>query len=335
MQAGVEHYGEGDMTRKISLSATGIRFPRLMTIGIVTASLFGIAGTVQTAEVRHQEGEHLKPTGKGWGEHDETGRSARNARTSGNAMFYHGGPVMLGVPNIYYIWYGNWSDNTAPGILTNLAQNFFGSPYYNINSTYYYYYDGTRHPISGHISYVGSIGSTTDNYSQGTALSDDAVQNIVATALTSNALPTDPNGVYFVLTSADVNETSGFCRQYCAWHTNGTINGQDIKFAFVGNPDRCPFACAAQTTSPNGNAGADGMASMIAHELSEMVTDPDLNAWYDQRGNENADKCAWNFGTTQRAPNGSRYNVTLGTMRYLLQQIWANASGGYCAIQYP
>jgi hypothetical protein len=315
------------MMGKVLFSLTG--FPRLVTIGIVTASLFGITGTVQTAEIRHEDGEHLKPTGKGWGEHDRTGRSARTARSFGNAMLYHRGPLMLGVPNIYYIWYGNWSGNTATRILTDLAQHFWGSSYYNINSTYY---DGTGARVSGQVSYAGS---TSDSYSQGAALSDDAVQTVVVAALESKALPTDPNGVYFVLTSADVNETSGFCRQYCAWHTNGTINGQDIKFAFVGNSDRCPSACAAQTTSPNGNAGADGMASMIAHELSEMVTDPDLNAWYDRLGTENGDKCQWNFGTTQNAPNGSKYNVTLGSTKYLLQQIWANASGGYCAIHYP
>ena len=35
---------------------------------------------------------------------------------------------------------------------------------------------------------------------------------------------------------------------------------------------------------PNGNAGADGMASIIAHELEEAVTDANLNAWYDTRG---------------------------------------------------
>jgi len=74
---------------------------------------------------------------------------------------------------------------------------------------------------------------------------------------------------------------------------------------------------------------------MIAHELSEAVTDPDLNAWFDRRGQENGDKCIWNFGTTQTAKNGSQYNVTLGTRNYLLQRIWANASGGYCAIHYP
>ena len=27
-----------------------------------------------------------------------------------------------------------------------------------------------------------------------------------------------------------------------------------------------------------------------------MLTDPQLNAWYDQQGDENADKCAWTFG---------------------------------------
>lgn len=32
-------------------------------------------------------------------------------------------------------------------------------------------------------------------------------------------------------------------------------------------------------SSPNNNAEADGMASIIAHELAESVTDPQINAW--------------------------------------------------------
>ena len=48
------------------------------------------------------------------------------------------------------------------------------------------------------------------------------------------------------------------------------------------------------------------MASIIAHELEEATTDPDLNAWYDRRGEENADKCAWTLpGATSTAGNGS------------------------------
>ena len=229
----------------------------------------------------------------------------------------------FGTTNVYYIWYGNWSGNTAASILTNLAQTIGGSPYYNINTTYY---DTTKAKVSNSVAYAGSV---NDNYSRGTALTDADIQAIVAAQN-----PTDTNGIYFVLTSADVNATSGFCTQYCGWHTHATIGGKDIKYSFVGNPDRCPTSCAAQTTSPNGNAGADGMASILVHELEEAVTDPDLNAWYDRRGYENADKCAWTFGTQSTAANGSKYNVTLGGTQYLIQQNWVNAGGGYCSMSY-
>src|SRR5262245_26043986 len=69
---------------------------------------------------------------------DEHPGEARAARPRpGNGISYHGGPVMLGTTHVYYIWYGNWSGNSANAILTNLAQNIGGSPYFNINTTYY------------------------------------------------------------------------------------------------------------------------------------------------------------------------------------------------------
>jgi hypothetical protein len=276
--------------------------------------------------------EELVPTGKGWGQRVPPGQEKQppgNAKPQGsNGIVYHGGPVILGTTNAYYIWYGNWSGNTATTILTDLASSIGGSPYFNINTTYY---NGSNQHVSNAVILAKS---TNDSYSQGTALSDSAIQAVVASAISSNRLPKDANAVYFVLTSADVNATSGFCTQYCGWHTHGTIAGSDIKYSFVGNPDRCPSACSAQPTGPNGNAGADGMASIIAHELEEAVTDPDLNAWYDRRGYENADKCAWTFGTTSTAPNGALYNMTLGSRNYLIQQNWVNAGGGYCAKSY-
>lgn len=251
------------------------------------------------------------------------------AGTTSNGIFYHGGPVMLGTTNVYYIWYGNWSGNSAVTILTHLAQNIGGSPYYNINTTYY---NGSNQHVSNSVRYVAS---TTDNYSHGTSLSDAAIQAVVSSAISSGALgAADPNGVYFVLTSQDVTASSGFCTQYCGWHTHGTIASKDIKYAFIGNAARCLSSCAAQTTSPNGNAGADAMASIIAHELEESTSDPDLNAWYDRRGAENADKCAWTFGTTYTVSNGSQANMNLGGLNYLIQRNWVNASGGFCALSY-
>lgn len=246
-----------------------------------------------------------------------------------NGIYYHGGPVMLGTVNVYYIWYGNWPDSHPSDVLNNLASSIGGSPYFNINATYF---DSSNRHVSNSVAYKGS---TTDNYSHGTSLTDANIAGIVSDALTSGRLPTDTNGVYFVLTSADVDATSGFCSHYCGWHTHGTLNGSNIKYSFVGNAARCPGSCEAQQgVSPNNDPGVDGMASVIAHELEESTTDPDLNAWYDNFGNENADKCAWTWGTTYLTSNGSTANMKLGAMDYLIQRNWVNANKGYCALSY-
>ena len=94
-----------------------------------------------------------------------------------------------------------------------------------------------------------------------------------------------------------------------------------LRYAFVGNATRCLNSCAIQSVGPNGNAGVDAMVSVIAHELAEMATDPDLNAWYDSRGYENADKCAWTFGHFQyQVANGAWANVHLGSRDYEIQR---------------
>jgi hypothetical protein len=271
-----------------------------------------------------------QPDGHGHHVRGGNGNAGGKARPSrGSGISYHGGPVITGTTNVYYIWYGNWSGNSATTILTDLAQNLGGSPYFNINTTYY---NGSGVHVSNAVGYGGS---TTDSYSQGTSLSDAQIKTVVSSAISSGRLTLDTNAVYFVLTSADVTASSGFCTQYCGWHTHGTISGSDVKYSFVGNPDRCPASCEDQTTGPNGNAGADGMASIIAHELEEAVTDPDLNAWYDSRGAENADKCAWTFGTQYTVANGAKANVKLGARDFLIQQNWVNSGSGSCSMHYP
>jgi hypothetical protein len=298
----------------------------VLAVAALAVTISADAGRVRSPS----DGEpDMIPSGKGWGEIAPPGNAHKRSRMGGgaNGILYHGGPLMLGTPTVYYIFYGGWNNNTATTILPDLAQHLGSSPYFNINTTYF---DGSNRHVTGAISYGGSMSM---GYTHGTALSDNNIQQIVADAIASQ-LPKDTNAVYFVLTSADVTATSGFCTQYCGWHANGSIAGSDIKYAFVGNPDRCPNACEQQTIGPNGNAGADGMASIIAHELEESVTDPDLNAWYDTRGQENADKCAWTFGTEYTTANGSSANMNLGGRDYLIQRNWVNASGGYCALAY-
>lgn len=298
-------------------------------IFLLVTSLF-ISVTAQAGVTRQDSGEDFVPTGKGWGvpgvAKSAAGKAQRN--TNSNGIVYHGGPIMLGTTHAYYIWYGNWAGNSATTILNDFGAALGGSPYYNINTTYF---DASNRSISNAMLLMGS---TSDSYSLGTVLSDANITTIVANAINSGSLPADANAVYFVLTSADVTETSGFCTQYCGWHTHAAIAGLDIKYSFVGNPDQCPNACSSQAISPNGNPGADAMASIVAHELVEAVTDPDLNAWYDRSGKENADKCAWTFGATYTTANGSLANMQLAGKNYLIQQNWVNAGGGYCALSY-
>ena len=295
---------------------------------------------VQAHALKSDEGLEYRPTGKGSGEVDTSpGARVRNQasrlQSGSNGISYHNGPVMTAPANVYYIWYGNWSSySTAQAVLQKLPSGLNSSPLYNINSTYY---NGAKMAVSNAVVLAKE---TTDSYSQGTALSDAAVLAVVKKAILEARLPLDASGVYFVLTSPDVQETSGFGTQYCGWHTYGTAsNGTSsatIKYSFVGNPlTIAPSGCGVKSPSPNGDGGADAMASVIYHELSEAVTDPQLNAWYDTRGYENADKCAWKFGTTYKTTTGATANVNLGGSDWLIQQNWVNAGGGRCSLSYP
>ncbi len=252
------------------------------------------------------------------------------ALSSRSKLTNHGGQVIT-TPSVYVIWYGNWAQgngtDTAGGqqIVTDFFQHIGGSPYYKINSTY------TGSGITGNVNYGGS---TSVAYPYGASLSDAVIQTVVSDAITGGHLPNDANGLYFVLTSSDVTASSGFCTQYCGWHSWGTIAGSNHRFSFVGNAARCITSCAAQSTGPNGNAGVDGMVSVIAHELEEAATDPDGKTWYARTGYENGDDCAWTFGTSTLGSNGAYYNMTLGTRNYLIQRnVKFVGSSQYCVTQ--
>jgi len=259
------------------------------------------------------------------------------AVVQGNGINYHNGPVLKGNPvPIYVIWYGNWTNGplaSDSAVTVSLVEAFLastalgGSGYEAINSTY----GDTTGNVSGHLGFSSAVFDSS--YSSGKKLSDRVLPTVVSHAIAAG-LPSDANGVYLILTSSDVSESSGFCRTYCGFHTHATIGGADIKYAFIGNVDKCQNGCEAQTTGPNspsaGVGGADGMINVITHETEEAITDPDLNAWFDASGNEDADKCNFKFGPTQIAPNGSHFNQTFGGKNWLIQMEWENSRGGGC-----
>jgi hypothetical protein len=300
------------------------------------AGILGMLACLLTAGMRAQDSSSLNlvPSGKGWGvPGNAPAVSLPNGTVStGNGILYHNGPIIPGTVHLYFLWYGNWvngphaSDSpTSVALLQGLFAPHVmgGSGYARINSTY----GDQVNNVTGNM-YLKA--ATTDAYSQGKTLTDTTLKTVLTSAITSHTLPLDANGVYLVLTSSDVGETSGLCRTYCGFHGHTKISQTDIKYVFVGNSDRCPGACEAQTVTPNGDSGADSMANIMAHETEESITDPDLNAWFNNVATENADLCQWKFGPTVGTLGKGAYNQTLGGRHWLIQMNWENARGGGC-----
>ena len=251
----------------------------------------------------------------------------------GTTIVYHGGPVLLNSVPIYVIYYGNVGA-IPEGIITDFFTNVGNSPQYDVNQTYY---DAQLNHVMGSLTF-SSLNTYADNYSQGvgTTLGSNSIPKIIQAAMAAHpGLPVDPNGVYFVITSPD-QKVSGFCTSFCAYHTHATINNADIKYALVPDPGQACTGCDGnvavykENTTPNGDRGADEVTDSAFHELSESVTDPDLNAWYTSNGSENGDLCNYNYGTTYIV-SGVHANAHLGSRDYLIQTIWKNASPGFCA----
>lgn len=243
---------------------------------------------------------------------------------------YNGGPVISSTPDIYFIWYGSWGTNSAQTLLPTFVSGLSGTPYLGTETTMsgdgLVHFDGSTYVSSTRNSSL-YLGSLNNPFSQ--------IQSIMLGVLSLDLLPTDPNGIYDVLTAPGLS-VKGFNTQFCGYHDSTNWGGSSlgVQFGFIGDPTASQRGCYAQKTSPNGNFGADAMASVIAHELIETVTDPTGTAWWDSQtgsstnGYENADMCAWNFGSVYKTSNGSYANYSSGGKNYLLQQEWVNTGGG-------
>lgn len=274
--------------------------------------------------------------------------------STGNIKYFSG-PVMTTPVNVYLLWYGSWNNSAAVPLIEDLVSGLSESPYFNITSTYYEVapIDVLLKPklVNGNVYATSKLNLAKSIFldpTLGPMLTDVDVFAVVTNAIDNQQIPSDPHAIYLVLTSADIKQGTffgGFCGGYCGWHDHKLYNSVDIKYSFVGDPAKCLDTCTAKskydeygiTHSPNYNWSADGMASVIAHELTETITDPDWDlgrAWQDDQGYENADKCAWNYGPVYLTNGGSVANVKLGNREYLLQQNWllGGDAGQHCAL---
>jgi hypothetical protein len=171
-----------------------------------------------------------------------------------------------------------------------------------------------------------------DSGSQGTNINSNTVPKIIQNALTApSALPISGQAIYIVIPAPAI-KVSGFCTSYCAFHTKSTaiVSGTTIHYAFAPEPNsKCTscdgnFATFGESATPNGDPGADEVVDSLMHEISETVTDPDINAWYTSNGQENGDLCNFTYGTNLPKTGGASYNASWSGRNYLIQLIWKN-----------
>lgn len=226
-------------------------------------------------------------------------------------MAYHGGYVLNGTSTIAIFWGPEWSDpafagDVVGGIGTFLA-GFGGSVYARTLDEY-----AVRPLTAPSVStYRGSLFDPTPP--PAAALSGPEVGMEVC-KLTGNH--PDGHTVYLVYTSPKLDDGD-----FCAFHTfvSCPVTGELAFVAYLPNVEGfrgCGISDGATGHSPLLAA----LANASAHELTETITDPLIDAWFQDRPDfqgEIADKCAYAFPRRPtRLANASYWK---------LQMLWSNA----------
>jgi hypothetical protein len=235
-------------------------------------------------------------------------RNASRARpTHVLQLLWHNGPVMHSTAVLPVYWGSSWSNSSFVGDkvsgLNTLYSGVGGTPYARTNGEYT---DGAGSVNTSSISKSGNFTDTSATPSG----APSTTQVLSEVAKVTNGHPVA--NAYYPVYSDQRRGNAG----YCAWHSSGTINGIRVQFGFFFNLDG-DSGCDPQSPSSLGHSqGLAALANVSGHELSEMLTDPQLNAWYDQKGEENSDKCAWTFSGT----------VAIGGQGWKIQGNWSNAA---------
>jgi hypothetical protein len=249
-----------------------------------------------------------------------------------NPIIYHSGGVLgvySGNIQIIPVWVGNWSaDRKAAwnAILGNLIKSLAGG---SINSSSHVfntnlgYFNSNTPSLTWPDVLSNSIPATGTVKSGLIQVSDANVATYINSAISKSVISVGAKPIYVYIGANNTRLSSGFGTAYCGWHSIGTLGARNIPFIAVQDFTSTYIrSCAAQSISPNNDAQLDAVASILVHEIDEAITDPDLGTWFDARGAENADKCAWTFGTTTLNSNGAKYNFTANKFSYLIQRNW-------------
>lgn len=257
----------------------------------------------------------------------------------GSGLVYHKGPAMRtnATYAIYWVPSGfsvsSRYESTINGFLGNVAAASGQSSNVYFSDTQYY---DTTGSIAYSSSFAGAVVDTNPYPASGCSdaytavcLTDAQLATEIQRVMAANGWTGGPSNLFFMFTPKNVGSCSGSAcafSYFCAYHSWIGSGSSAIMYANMPYAAWVPSACGSGQ-SPNGD-DADSTINVASHEHNEAITDPQGSAWYDRRGYENGDKCAWNFGTPLGGGSGAEYNQVINGGLYYLQQEWSNASNG-------
>jgi hypothetical protein len=203
----------------------------------------------------------------------------------GGNLINHGGPVIVTAKTVAIFWGPSWGSGNSLNSVASELLNFYAQ-------------FGTTHEYNVITQYSG-IQQTNlmntfwwDTSTPPTNVSDSAIQNEVIKYFNQGGV-VDSSTIYEVFlppTSYASFGTSDSCGGpnlvFCAYHSNFTYGTTDIKYSSMPYP-----TCGGCQWT--GFTDAENFEHFACHETREAVTDPDGTAWFDRRGSEADDKCAW------------------------------------------
>jgi len=178
----------------------------------------------------------------------------------------------------------------------------------------------------GRGSFAGFVDITPSSSNDGAFLDDLQIQAELDDQVAASNLPApDPDTLYVMFFRAGQQITQGFGNSYndfCAYHN--TTAGLHLRYAVM------PLAASDTDPATAGQVrcgkepGLGNFTSVLSHEVSESITDPDVGlatglfaplTWYDPNYGEVGDICNQIQKHVKLPPDG---------LKYVVQEIWSN-----------
>jgi hypothetical protein len=255
---------------------------------------------------------------------------------SASVLDYHGGPVMRTNTTFAIYWSPSGSTwqrgymDAIGGYFSDVAADSGSGD--NVYSTETQYFDTT-----GHIGYRSNVaGSYVDSAAFpkngcpayggfDVCLTDAQIIAEVHRVTRTLHLPEDGTHAYFLFLPKSTGNCFDADGSVCAFTYYCAYHWFDRSLLYATMPYAATDFAACGLAGPNGDA-ADATINVTSHEHREMINDPYGDAWWDNKGYEGSDKCAWTFGAPLGSTAAGPYNQVINGHRYLLQREWSNAT---------